>query len=273
MKIKSKKKLIHNKIIFPKKTSNKEIIEFFKKKKLFKIISESKRRDLEVNEIYSNQIYKPVLTDLYRLYKFCILNKRTTILEFGSGFSSLIFAIALDELKEKFSDKIKKLRRNNPFQLFSLDNEKKYLKISKNRVEKYFSKKCRDFNFLFSEVYMKNYNGLICNEYKKLPLCNPDLIYLDGPDQTVIKNNINGITSNYIDFMPMNSDILKIEFYLTPGTIIICDGRGANANFLKKNFKRNWLYTYEEQYDQHIFYLNDNPIGKYNKAQMRFYKS
>jgi hypothetical protein len=44
--------------------------------------------------------YKPELNDLYRLYQFVLLNKRTTILEFGSGFSSLIFNCALEENKK-----------------------------------------------------------------------------------------------------------------------------------------------------------------------------
>ena len=28
---------------------------------------------------------------------------------------------------------------------------------------------------------MSTFNGRICTQYKKLPLCNPDFIYLDGP--------------------------------------------------------------------------------------------
>ena len=38
-----------------------------------------------------NEKYFPNLNDLYRLYQFVIINKRTTILEFGSGWSTLIF--------------------------------------------------------------------------------------------------------------------------------------------------------------------------------------
>ena len=40
----------------------------------------------------SKEPYTPQLSDLYRLYKFVILNKRTTILEFGSGWSTLMFS-------------------------------------------------------------------------------------------------------------------------------------------------------------------------------------
>jgi len=51
---------------------------------------------------------------LYNLYQYILINKRTTILEFGSGWSTLIFGLALNELSNKFSNEVKQLRRNNP---------------------------------------------------------------------------------------------------------------------------------------------------------------
>ena len=51
--------------------------------------------------------YIPELDDLYNLYQYVLINKRTTILEFGSGWSTLIFSLALRELRDKFSDKVK----------------------------------------------------------------------------------------------------------------------------------------------------------------------
>ena len=59
------------------------------------------------------------------------------MLEFGSGWSTLIIALALTDLKKKYKKDIKFLRRNNPFELFVVDNEKKYLKISQNRLKKF----------------------------------------------------------------------------------------------------------------------------------------
>ena len=72
--------------------------------------------------------------------------------------------------------------------------------------------------------------------------------------------------------MPMVNDILKFENFLNPGTIILTDGRAANAYFLKNNFKRNWLYYFDEYQDQHLFYLNDEPVGSINKEILDFYK-
>ena len=65
---------------------------------------------------------------------------------------------------------------------------------------------------------------------------NPDFIYLDGPDQFKIKGKINNFNLNHEDFMPMVSDLLKIEF-LKPGTILVVDGRSANVQFLRSFLK------------------------------------
>ena len=118
---------------------------------------------------------------------------------------------------------------------------------------------------------MTKFNGRVCTQYKKLPLINPDLIYLDGPDQFNVKKNVNGISTNHKDMMPMSCDILKIEHFLTPGTIIISDGRAANSRFLKCNLQINWYYFYDELNDQHLFYLNEKPLGIYSAKQLDYY--
>ena len=126
--------------------------------------------------------------------------------------------------------------------MFILENDKKFLNISKKRIKLFKSLKNLKINYKFSEVEMTTFNNRIATSYKKLPTCNPDFIYLDGPDQFNIKGNINSFSTRHKDLMPMSCDLLKIEYFLTPGTIIICDGRAANAKFLKDHFKRNWLY-------------------------------
>jgi len=263
-------------VIIPKKISNKDIIKFFKSKNMNSIILSSKEYHESVNDMTSDYKYKPQLKDLYRLYQIVYLNKRTTILEFGSGYSSLMFAASLSALNTKYKDKINNLRRNNPFELFILENEKEYMNISKKRINNYWAdnKTLRPIkvHYKLSDVCMTTYNGRICTEYKSLPLCNPDFIYLDGPEQFSVQGNINDFTTAHKDLMPMVSDILKIEYFLTPGTIILTDGRGANTAFLRDNLTRNWEYKNDAEYDQHIFYLNDPSLGMYNSAQLKFYK-
>ena len=185
-------------IKLPPKKTNKEIEKFFKKRGLNLLINESKGKQLSVNEMIEDNPRIPELNDLYRLYQFIVLNKRTTILEFGSGWSSLIFYLSLNDLKKKYSKQVKNLRRNNPFELIILESIKKYLNISKNRIIKFSKmlklKQTPKTHYCFSDVEMTLFNNKIATQYKKLPLCNPDFIYLDGPYQF----NVVFIISRYI---------------------------------------------------------------------------
>ena len=54
---------------------------------------------------------------------------------------------------------------------------------------------------------MTSFQGRISTEYKKLPMCNPDFIYVDGADQFNVKGNINGLSTRHKDMMPMQCDI------------------------------------------------------------------
>ena len=259
-----------------KKPSNKNSIfieNFFVKKGLKFLVDLSKKKKRSVNQIFVDEPYIPEINDLYNLYQNILINKRTTVLEFGSGWSTLIFSLALKELSNKFADEVKLLRRNNPFEIFVIENEKKYLNITRNRILK-LNKYLNITNpikikYLLCDVEMTTFNGRICTQYKKLPLCNPDFIYLDGPDQFKVKGHINGISTRHKDMMPMVSDILKFEYFFTPGTIIVCDGRAANSKFLKDNFRRKWKYIDDKKNDQYIFVLTDPSLGKYNDLQLK----
>ena len=196
-------------------------------------------------------------------------------MELGSGWSTFVFTSALIENKKRYSKEIKKLRRNNPFELFVLENIKKYKSLNKKTNSKYLNTQSTKIKttWLNTEAKMVNYNGMLATEFTHLPLCIPDFIYLDGPSQYSIKNRVNNFTTAHKDVVPIGCDLLKIEYFLIPGTIIVVDGRTSNARFLRENFKRKWQFTRNEKCDQSIFVLNDLPLGKWNKLQLRFYKN
>lgn len=258
------------KILFKIPSFSKNKINEFKKK--FKSMIQQNQNNPQIDLIRSNKAYPPIVEELYFLFNFVKINKRLTILEFGSGWSSLFFSIALFENKKKYFEYCKNnLRNSNLFELFILENEKKYFNISKKRIEKFHNNREIKINYQLSDVIMTNFQGRYSHEYEKLPLCNPDLIYLDGPDQFKIKTKKNSFNINHKDLMPMSSDILKIEFFLQPGTIIIIDGRGANFQFLKTFLKRKWIYKYISQVDKHIMYLDAPSLGKLNTNRLKFY--
>lgn len=256
----------------PKKTNQKDIQNFFIKIGLGRLINLSNSNNKKfIDERRQKNPQPPDLNDLYYLYQFIILNKRTTVLEFGCGYSSLIMHFALKENERKYGP-IKPFERCEfPYHLFSVDNQKKYIKIAKSRILKYSVKKPK-VNFFYSKAKMVLFNSNFAVEYCKLPKVNPDFIYLDAPNQWGAQGDVNNFNTAHPDMMPMSCDIIKFENYLTPGTIIVADGRVANSLFLKNNFKRNWIFKIDRERDQCYFYLNDPYLGTHNKKQLEFYK-
>ena len=257
-------------IKFPPKKKISEIKNFFRKKGLTKLVNAANEEPLKTNELTRKETYKPELTDLYNLYQFIIKNKRITSLEFGCGWSSLVIALALKENKKLLKNKVKNLRRNNLFQNFIVDNEKKYIHIAKKRIQKFDKNLLKDSFFLYSQAQLTQHDFRYVTEYKQIPKVNPDFIYLDGPDQFKITSN-KKFNIDHKDLVPMAADILKIEFFLNPGTIILIDGRALNCNFLTKYLKRKWIYRYLKSYDQHILYLNEQINGVHSKNLFNFF--
>jgi len=212
--------------------------------------------------------YAPELDDLARLHHIATTRKAITILEFGTGYSTLVLADALYKNKQKYSKYVKNnLRCSNPFEVHSIDANQEYLKISEERLPEHLKK---IVHFHHSDVVMGKFNDRICTYYEKIPNIRPDLIYLDAPDQFVAKGSVSGITTAHPDRMAMSADILTIEHFLQPGTFILIDGRTANSRFLKSNFQRNWDYTEDDVNDINMFELIERSLGIVNEKHLQF---
>ena len=87
------------------------------------------------------------------------------------------------------------------------------MNISKKRINNYWAdnKTLRPIkvHYKLSDVCMTTYNGRICTEYKSLPLCNPDFIYLDGPEQFSVQGNINDLNL----YKTQTINVNKMDFY------------------------------------------------------------
>ena len=206
------------------------------------------------------------LDDLIRLHYLVTSRKVTTILEFGVGKSSIMFDHALEQNKIKYSDFVQKnLRRSNPFECHSVDNNEKWIEVTKST-----NPSIKNVTFHCCPCYVSSFNDRICTLYDNVPNICPDLIYLDAPDQYSPIGDVRGISTNNPDRVPMAADILTFEHFLLPGTLIVVDGRTANARFLETNLQRNWIYNYSKEYDQHFFELSEKPLGIYNQKQIEF---
>jgi hypothetical protein len=212
--------------------------------------------------------YAPEWDDLVRLHKLVRLRKVTSVLEFGCGYSTVVLADALAKNEQEFGTFVHaNLRRNNAFEIHSVDDMQSYIEIAQNRLPTELKKRVY---FTISPVRMTKFNGRICTEYDQIPNIAPDFIYLDAPSQDSAVGEVSGISTRNPDRLSMSCDILKIEHFLLPGTVILVDGRTANARFLRTNFQRNWEYSHDEDRDTHTFELCESPLGRYNRAQIEF---
>ena len=206
------------------------------------------------------------LDDLIRLHYLVTSRKVTTVLEIGVGKSTIVLDHALEQNKQNYGEFVEKnLRRTNPFECHSIDNNEKWIDTAKSIFPD-----TRNITYHHCLCRVATFNSRICTLYDNFPNICPDLIYLDAPDQFSPIGDIRGISTNHPDRLPMSADILTIEHFLLPGTLIVVDGRTANARFLKTNLQRAWIYSHSKEYDQHFFELKEAPLGVYNQRQVEF---
>jgi hypothetical protein len=211
--------------------------------------------------------YPAELDDLCRLHYIATHRKILTILEFGVGCSTIIFADAIRRLSASSDFDPNSLRRDNPYKLHSVDNCNNWLQSVKSNLA-LESRGSNYVEFHLAHLRVGTFCDRICTYYDPLPNVCPDIIYLDGPDQFSALGSVRGITTAHQDRMPMSADILSIEHFLLPSTLIIVDGRSANARFLRANLQRNWAYYYADDWDQHFFELQEIPLGVYNRRHI-----
>jgi hypothetical protein len=232
-----------------------------------KIKTEVQLLDWLTDKFTSEDVYKPVLADLYSLYHTVRSTKSTSILEIGSGWSTLVLAQALLENRDDFGSNFKFQNPNrNAFVLKSIDASEYFASIASERLNE---EQREIVEIIVSTPRMSLFEGRMCHEFDLFPNFAADLIYLDGPDCDQVIGEIAGVSVNTVDSpggynLPMAADILRIEFFLEPGCQIIVDGRGANAEFLRACFRREWEYEYKSDIDQHFFRLVSSPWGKRN---------
>ncbi len=212
--------------------------------------------------------FEPEYCDLARLH-YTVLSRRViNVLEFGSGFSTVVMAHAMSILAEHFHGWVSEnVRVEKPFHVYSIEEDQRFLDITRDRLGEQLLKYA---SIIRSSVKMELQDGRYCTVYEKLPNISPDLIYLDGPSQYATSKNINGFEIGHKCRMPMSADILRFEFFLEPGTLILIDGRTANARFLRSYLRRDWQYSHDELADIHVFELKEAPLGIFNKKKMDF---
>jgi len=123
-----------------------------------------------------NTPYKPVLADLVRIHKLIRLRKVTTVLEFGIGYSTLVNADALKCNDKEHRESIKEIgvRRNNLFEVHTVDSSDKWVKKFNNNIPDDLSE--------YIHTSVSGCKVGLCNDrvvsfYENIPNISPDFIY------------------------------------------------------------------------------------------------
>lgn len=214
--------------------------------------------------------FPPQLADLVRLHKIIRQRKSFTILEFGTGYSTVIMADALQKNQEEWDKLPRKpeIRNHFMFQLFSVDASQSWIEHVKSIFPSHLINRV---HFQRSEVEIGTFNGQLCHYYKNLPDIVPDFIYLDGPHTKDVKGEINGLSFQCDERTVMSADLLLMESTFLPGTFIIVDGRTNNARFLERNFTRHYKTRWDKEGDVTTFELDEERLGKYNLLGSDFF--
>jgi len=208
-------------------------------------------------EAQGEEPYDFELDDLYYLYCLTRQNAAVSVLEFGSGWSTLAFAKAIDENRRSMADAYN-VRHPNPFKVMSVDASEHWMDVTLSRLPSELR------GLVIPQVTtprLIELRGSYVSVYGEIPPFTPDIIYLDGPDPEQVAGSIDGFVSLELHGLPMSADVLRIEPHLWPWTMIVTDGRTANARFLQANMQRNWQYLHDPFGDRTIFRLEETPFG------------
>ena len=252
---------------------NCNLEDYFYSQKLNELLgveSYSRPRTPGPNDTYLQEgaePFGPDCADLARLHAFITKRKVLTVLEFGSGLSTLVMAHALSQNHVKFADKINLIRRQNPFHVYALEADRKYAAVTEEMCVRYNER----VSVLPSDAYREDFRGMVAGRYNQVPSICPDLIYIDGPSPySYLESDEEYLSFRSPDITNITTDLLKLEPCLLPGTVVVFDGMTNNARFNYRHLSRNWLRHEDTDMDVTILMLNEPPLGVHHRNQLDF---
>ncbi len=159
----------------------------------------------------------PVWWDLWMIYRQTRDRKPKTILEFGSGCSTIIFAQALAD----------NAAEGAPGFLHSLDADAFWGQVTIDSIPENLHAFC---SVTLTDRVEDDLDGTPVWRFANVPDLIPDMIYLDGPELTPDRRAA--------------IDVLDLEADFPPGFRLLVDGRSFNCALLEKNFKRHYKRTH-----------------------------
>lgn len=172
----------------------------------------------------------PDFADLWFLYKTVRRKRPNQILEFGSGFSTLVLAQAMWENQRHLLQ--------SDLRLYSIEADAYWAQRTAELIPAHLRSLCEVW---YSPLLEVEYEGTPAYRHAKIPDVVPDLIYLDGPALTPERQ--------------VAVDILDMEDKFRPGLSLIVDGRWTNTLFFRQHLKRRYVFKHRSIFRNSIFEL------------------
>lgn len=154
--------------------------------------------------------YGPDYVDLWNLYHHVRTNRPQSILELGSGLSTLVMGYALME--------------NGAGSLCSLEPDEEWARSTENSLPDCLRGHCA---VIHSRGAACEVGGQATKCFAEKPLESPGMIYVDGASEGACWKGA--------------EDVMQLESQLVPGTTVFIDGRAkALKLFHEGHFARNW---------------------------------
>jgi hypothetical protein len=90
----------------------------------------------------------------------------------------------------------------------------------------------------------------------------------DGPDPRDVAGSVHGIGFRGPGRVPLAADLLLLEPLLLPRTLILFDGRVANARFVARNLQRDWEMRRDREADVTFLELMEEPLGRHDERRL-----
>jgi predicted O-methyltransferase YrrM len=165
--------------------------------------------------------YPPHYGDIGFLYLLVRKRRPSLVLEFGSGVSTSVIAMALKHNAEEETTTAGKLISVESEEYWAKQNSKAMHADLADYVE-----------IVYAPAVETHHEGEGALRHEGVPEGTYDMVYLDGPD------------FRPPEFM-LSMDLLALEYSLADNVIGVIDGRHINADFLKRHFKQPFRFKYQ----------------------------
>ena len=157
--------------------------------------------------------HPPDFNKLKLLYDAIRLDKSNVVLEFGSGFSTIVMAAALEKNASEGAYQYEVYPK-----LYSVEGNEKWMENTVRKIPEHLKKYCV---FSFSPPRATTVNGELCCRHDRLPSIMPSLIYLDGPSPYDVKGDVNGLNfrDGIVEGAGYNRTIIAADLLLYEGSL------------------------------------------------------